>query len=220
MNRITKFDTFIHEEAGTLAAAGSKIRRIVTGQSAGDEIGKLSESQQAKLTNLYWQDPMEAARYLRSIIVKEKNSQFGLGLALALAGSGMIYKASQWEPPVPKPHTDGDFIEVKPGEGITQVTNRIGGTDLSPKSSPEDFMDAIAKTFGKGDYNAGVENLAKGVAGPDKAEIIATLKSLGADPHGHGDNLGEIFAGKWSGTGKSLDDLLDWGAGTKVFVPE
>jgi hypothetical protein len=218
MNRINKFETFIYE-AGTLAAAGSKMRRVVTGQSAGDEIQKLSDSQQQKLIDLYRQDPTEAARYLRSIIIKEKNSQFGLGLALAIAGAGMIYKAANWEPPKPKVE-DGDFVTVKEGDGITQTVNRIGGTDLSPKSSPEDFMDAVAKTFGKGDYNAGVENLVKGVSGPDKAEILATLKSLGANPHEHGDTLGEIFTGKWSGTGKSINDLLDWDLGSKVWVPK
>lgn len=100
MSRIENFSKFTSEG---LASTGSKIRRIVTGQSAGDELEKLSNEQQQKLVDLYNQDPTEAAKYLRSIIIKEKNSQFGLGLALTLAGAGLIYKAIN-EPPVDPPN--------------------------------------------------------------------------------------------------------------------
>ena len=64
----------------------------------------------------------------------------------------------------------------------------------------------------------GIENLTKGVSGSDKSEIISTLKAIGSDPHGNGDTLGQIFQGDMSGTGKTVGDLLDWPAGTKVFV--
>jgi hypothetical protein len=100
--KITKFSEYNEG----LSSMASKARRVVTGQSAGDEIQKLSQNQQDKLTNLYREDPKEAAKYLRSIIVKEKNSQFGLGLALAIAGAGMIYKANQFvEPPLHRTKT-------------------------------------------------------------------------------------------------------------------
>ncbi len=101
IRNFNKFDrrTSLVKEEGPVM---SKARRIVTGQSAGDEIHKLPESQQQRLIELYREDPKEAARYLRSIIIKEKNSQFGLGLALVIAGSGMIYKASNMEPPKPE----------------------------------------------------------------------------------------------------------------------
>lgn len=216
MVKISKFNNFESTTEG-LKEFGAKMRRTVTGQSAGDEIQKLPESQQQKLIDLYNQNPTEAAKYLRSIIVKEKNSQFGLGLALTIAGAALIYKAANIEPP--KPEIEGDYIDVKPGDGITQTVNRIGGTDLSKNSSPEEFMDAVAKTFGKGDYNTGVENLTRGVSGPDKAEILTALKSLASNPHAKGDTLGEIFSGDWSGTGKVTGDMLDWGVGSKVFVP-
>ena len=211
MSKIEKFDEFTNEGLKELAA---KMRRTVTGQSAGEEIEKLPQDQQQKLIDLYKQDPTESAKYLRSIIVKEKNSQFGLGLALTIAGAAMIYKAANINPPPPPP-SDGKFMPSE--EGITQTLNKYTGGDLSPKSSPEEFIKSV-KDFGGGDYNQGIENLTKGVSGSDKGEIIATLKAIGSDPHGNGDTLGQIFQGDWAGTGKSAGDLLDWPAGTKVFV--
>ena len=211
MSKIEKFDEFTNEGLKELAA---KMRRTVTGQSAGEEIEKLPQDQQQKLIDLYIQDPTESAKYLRSIIVKEKNSQFGLGLALTIAGAAMIYKAANINPPPPPP-SDGKFMPSE--EGITQTLNKYTGGDLSPKSSPEEFIKSV-KDFGGGDYNQGIENLTKGVSGSDKGEIIATLKAIGSDPHGNGDTLGQIFQGDWAGTGKTAGDLLDWPAGTKVFV--
>ncbi len=211
MSKIEKFDEFTNEGLKELAA---KMRRTVTGQSAGEEIEKLPQDQQQKLVDLYKQDPTEAAKYLRSIIIKEKNSQFGLGLALTIAGAAMIYKAANVEPPPPPP-SDGKFMPSE--QGITQTLNKYTGSELNPKSSPEDFIKAV-KDFGGGDYNQGIENLTKGVPGVDKDEIITTLKAIGSDPHGNGDTLGEIFQGDWSGTGKTAGDLLDWPADTKVWV--
>ena len=211
MSKIEKFDEFTNEGLKELAA---KMRRTVTGQSAGEEIEKLPQDQQQKLIDLYIQDPTESAKYLRSIIVKEKNSQFGLGLALTIAGAAMIYKAANIEPPKPPP-SDGKFMPSE--EGITQTLNKYTGSELNPKSSPEEFIKSV-KDFGGGDYNQGVENLAKGVSGSDKGEIISTLKAIGSDPHGNGDTLGQIFQSDMSGTGKTAGDLLDWPAGTKVFV--
>ena len=211
MSKIEKFDEFTNEGLKELAA---KMRRTVTGQSAGEEIEKLPQDQQQKLIDLYIQDPTESAKYLRSIIVKEKNSQFGLGLALTIAGAAMIYKAANINPPPPPP-SDGKFMPSE--EGITQTLNKYTGSELNPKSSPEEFIKSV-KDFGGGDYNQGIENLTKGVSGSDKSEIISTLKAIGSDPHGNGDTLGQIFQGDWAGTGKSAGDLLDWPAGTKVFV--
>ena len=71
MSKIEKFSNFTNEG---LKEFGAKMRRTVTGQSAGDEIQKLPESQQQKLIDLYKQDPKEAAKYLRSIIIKEKKN--------------------------------------------------------------------------------------------------------------------------------------------------
>ncbi len=212
MSKIEKFGEFTNED---LKSIGAKMRRTVTGQSAGDELHKLSKQQQQKIIDLYRQDPTEAAKYLRSIIIKEKNSQFGLGLALVIAGAGMIYKASHVEPPTPQP-ADGKFMPSD--EGLTQTLNKYTGSHLGPKSSPDEFVKAV-KDFGGGDYNKGIEYLTKGMAGGDKSEMISTLKSIGGDPFQHGNTLAKMFSGDWAGTGKSAGDLLNWPADTKVWIP-
>ena len=218
MSRIENFSKFTSEG---LASTGSKMRRIVTGQSAGDELEKLSNEQQQKLVDLYNQDPTEAAKYLRSIIIKEKNSQFGLGLALTLAGAALIYKALDVNPPPPPQEPTFHPETVKDGDGISQTLNRFtDGPKLEPGSSPE-LMNQKITDFGNGSWEKGVENLTKGIADPaDRSEIIGVLKSLHANPHEHGDTLGQIFQGTWKGTGKSIGDLFDWKAGTKVFVSD
>lgn len=119
MNRIEKFEYFKNE---SVKSFGSKMRRTVTGQSAGEEIEKLSKAQQEKILSLYKQDPNEAARYLRSIIVKEKNSQFGIGLALTIAGAGMIYKAANFEAPSPEEVPD-DIIDDTPAKPDIEIDN-------------------------------------------------------------------------------------------------
>ena len=75
MSKIEKFDEFTNEGLKELAA---KMRRTVTGQSAGEEIEKLPQDQQQKLIDLYKQDPTESAKYLRSIIIKETQKEFEL----------------------------------------------------------------------------------------------------------------------------------------------
>lgn len=218
MSRIENFSKFTSEG---LASTGSKMRRIVTGQSAGDELEKLSNEQQQKLVDLYIQDPTEAAKYLRSIIIKEKNSQFGLGLALTLAGAALIYKAIN-EPPVdppvePKFHPEA----VKNGEGLEQTLNRYTpGPKLGPESPPELLLKKITQV-GNGNPEVGIENVTKGIVNPtDRAEMVGALKSLFANPHQHGNTLAEIMQGNMSGTGKNIGDLMDWAAGTKIWVPD
>jgi hypothetical protein len=219
MSRIENFSKFTSEG---LASTGSKMRRIVTGESAGDEIEKLSNEQQQKLVDLYIENPMEAAKYLRSIIIKEKNSQFGLGLALTLAGAAMIYKAMDVDPPKPPKPPEIDFHEVavKDGDGLEQALNKVApGPKLTPESPIEDLLTKI-KWLGKGDPELGIENVTKGIVNPtDRAEMVGALKSLFANPHEHGNTLAEIMQGNMSGTGKNIGDLMDWAAGTKIWVP-
>lgn len=143
-DKIVKFDKFNEALSDNLRAAGAKTRRIVTGESAGEEIQKLSQEQQSKIEELYWKNPTEAAKYLRSIIVKEKNSQFGLGLALTIAGSGMIYKASSFEPPDPDnpptpptpPTPSGEDYVVQKGDSWW----RIAKEHLPTGSSDKDIL--------------------------------------------------------------------------------
>ena len=211
-------------------ATTSKMRRIVTGQSAGDEIHKLPESQQKKLIELYLEDPTEAARYLRSIIIKEKNSQFGLGLALTLAGAGMIYKAANMTPPPPPDPSDAVMIKANSMTGgINDVIKQAGGPDsdlLGKASSGADMKAAIAKYLGGGDYEKGVENLLHGMDPADKATNLATLKATIGDPSKAGEKLLDLFPPKGYDDGvpfygvKGAAETPGWWKGSLIRVPK
>jgi hypothetical protein len=109
------------------------------------------------------------------------------------------------------------FASVKPGQGITQVMNVVNNANpsslegikfLTPDSSPEDFIEALKK-LGGGDVQAGINAITTEggmCATPDDAKAV--LNEIVKNPHGHGDNLKEIFQGKWAGTGKSMGDTL------------
>lgn len=182
-NKIKKFDQYNEGLADKIRAMGSKTRRIVTGESAGEEIQKLSQEQQEKIEKLYWENPTEAAKYLRSIIVKEKNSQFGLGLALTIAGAGMIYKASNFEPPdpddpplppdPPKPNVD-DYI-VQKGDSWWKIAQE----HLPAGASNKEIL-AYAKQLAA---DNGAENLYSGKFGspglkPDTWTNMASGESV------------------------------------------
>jgi hypothetical protein len=210
MSKVIKFDEFISED---IASFGAKMRRTVTGQSAGDEIDKLPVEDQEKLTELYRQNPTEAAKYLRSIIIREKNNQFGLGLALAVAGSALIYKAATFEPP--KPDVKGDWVDFKPGEGETQFLNRQFGTDLGPDSKLSDFTDVVAQKMGNGSYEEGCRNLVAGLkTGGEQETVLSNLLKLqNVDPS---EPLRDVFSGELAPHGG-----LAWGdLGGKVFIPD
>lgn len=213
MSRIENFSNFISED---LASTGAKMRRIVTGQSAGDEIQKLSTEQQNKLIQLYRQDPTEAAKYLRSIIIREKNSQFGLGLALTLAGAAMIYKAAQVDPPPPpKPRVEGEWVKFKPGEGETQFLQREFGIKCGPNDELANYTNGIAKHLGNGNYEEGCKNLVAGLKpGAEHDEILSNLLKLKSMDQGL--PLKDVFVGDLS-----PHHGLAWGdLGGQVFVPD
>lgn len=175
MDRIEKFEYFKNE---SIKSFGSKMRRTVTGQSAGEEIEKLSKAQQEKILSLYKDDPNEAARYLRSIIVKEKNSQFGIGLALTVAGAGMIYKAANFEAPQPDEVPD-DIIDPKPDLEINDYEVQKG--DSWWKISKEGLID-------------------QGNPNPSDADIMAYHKQLAG--HNGADYL---YSGKQGSPGLEAD---------------
>jgi hypothetical protein len=209
-------------------ATTSKMRRIVTGQSAGDEIHKLPVEQQKKLIELYLKNPTEAAEYLRSIIIKEKNSQFGLGLALTLAGAGMIYKAANMEPPPPPEPTDAVMIKANTMTGgINDALKQMGVSDselLSKASTGADMKAAIIK-LGGGDYEKGVENLLHGMDPADKAANIATLKATIGDPSNADAKLLDLFPPKGYDNGvpyygvKGSPETPGWWKGSLIRVP-
>lgn len=210
MNRIEKFKNFTNEGAFT-----SKMRRIVTGESAGEEIEKLSIEQQNKLLDMYRKDPTEAAKYLRSIIIREKNSQFGLGLALTLAGAAMIYKALDVDPPPPpKPRVEGEWVKFDKGEGMGNWAQHKYGVECGPKDPVGNLQDFITNKLGNGNYEVGAENYVAGLkAGPEHDEILSNLLKLKSiDPS---TNMEDVFVGDWSPHhGFAWGDL-----GGKVWVP-
>lgn len=170
MSRIEKFGDFTSEGFDSFMA---RQRRIVTGASAGEEIHKLSEEQQQELMDLYIKDPNEAAKYLRSIIIREKNKQFGLGLALTVAGAAMVYKAMNVNPPKPPhPVDDGDILKFKEGEGLMQATNRVDGTNFGPKSPSEDFVNHLINRYGHGDPKVAADNLF-GRLSPTESQVLS-----------------------------------------------
>jgi hypothetical protein len=100
------------------------------------------------------------------------------------------------------------FGSIKPNEGMTQLMNEMNNAGLSPKSSPEEFLNQV-KILGGGDMNAGIDALSErgGIfANPNDAKAVLT--EIAKNPHGHGDNLGEIFKDNWAGTGKQMGDAL------------
>ena len=97
---------------------------------------------------------------------------------------------------------------IKPGEGMTQILNRMMGTHLSSSSSPEEFLAAV-KTLGGGNVQAGIDALAaKGGIFPTSDAAKSALELIAKSPHEHGDTLGQIFQGKMAGTGKVFGDVF------------
>jgi len=186
-NKFNKPTTSVNEEGPLM----SKARRVVTGQSAGDEIHKLPESQQRRLVELYLEDPKEAARYLRSIIVKEKNSQFGLGLALTIAGAGMIYKAANMEPPKPE--------ELKPEPKPDDI-----GPEPAPDTSGEDYIVKRGDSW----WKIAKEHLP---AGSSDKDILAYTKQLAGE-----NGADHLYSGKYGSPGLKPDAWTDLDSGEYV----
>lgn len=112
------------------------------------------------------------------------------------------------------------FASIKPNEGMTQIMNRLNGMNLNPNSSPEDFINGV-KQLGGGNVNDGINALTQqGGIFTDPEVARKALTEIVNNPHGHGDNLGEIFQGKWAGTGRSLGDSLvtQTGGGLKGMI--
>ena len=98
--------------------------------------------------------------------------------------------------------------DIKPGEGMTQILNRAYDLNLSPKSSPQEFLEAVKKVGG-GNVEKGIQMMSeKGGIFKDPAAARDTLEEIARNPNGHGKTLGEIFKGNWAGTGRSAGDTL------------
>jgi hypothetical protein len=100
------------------------------------------------------------------------------------------------------------FADINPGEGMTQIMNRLNGLNLNPNSTPQDFLNGV-KQLGGGDLNAGIDALSASggiFKNPEAAKQV--LEAIAQNPNGYGSNLGEVFQGQWAGTGKQVGDLL------------
>ena len=150
-------------------------------------------------------------------------------LAMALAGAGASLGAFSWlantdwfkhlfdvvskNPSIEMiKQTVGNNTEIigniKPGQGLTQLMNSMNHAGITPNTTPEQFLEQV-KILGGGDVNAGINALAaKGgiFVNPEAAKSVLT--DIAQNPHGHGNTLGQIFKGKWAGTGKSVGDML------------
>lgn len=100
------------------------------------------------------------------------------------------------------------FASIKPGEGMTQIMNRLNGLNLNQNSSPHDFLDGV-KQLGGGDLQAGIDALsADGGIFQNPQGAKQALEAIAQNPNAYGDNLGQMFQGNLAGTGKQVGDLL------------
>ena len=97
---------------------------------------------------------------------------------------------------------------IKPGQGLTQLMNSMNHAGITPNTTPEQFLEQV-KILGGGDVNAGINALAaKGGIFVNSNAAKSVLTDIAQNPHGHGNTLGQIFKGKWAGTGRSIGDML------------
>lgn len=97
---------------------------------------------------------------------------------------------------------------IKPGEGMTQIMNRLNGINLNPNSSPQEFISGV-KTLGGGNINDGIDALTQqGGIFKDPEAARKALTEIVNNPNAHGSNLGQIFQGQMAGTGESFGDSL------------
>jgi hypothetical protein len=143
-------------------------------------------------------------------------------LPAALLGAGASFGALSWlieymfppekvtslTPETVREASEQAFGNVKPGEGMTQIMNRLMGSNLSPNSSPNDVVEVLSK-IGGGNAQNGVEIITQqgGIfRDPDLAK--QTLTAIVKNPTEHGTTLKQVFAGTWAGTGRMAGDTL------------
>lgn len=105
---------------------------------------------------------------------------------------------------------------VKSGDGLTQTLNKFYTSKLSAGSSPEEFVNALAKVGG-GNAAKGAELLTQKGGMLQVPGARDVLMDIIKDPNGKGDTLGAIFKGKLAGTGKEIGDILVTQPGSAIF---
>ena len=94
--------------------------------------------------------------------------------------------------------------DIKPGEGVYKLLGRVTEHPLDSNSSPEEFMNAL-KQIGGGDANKGVDLLCQKGGVMMKPEFAAKgLHDFVNNPDKF-KNMGELFKGTASGTGKLVE---------------
>jgi hypothetical protein len=108
-----------------------------------------------------------------------------------------------------KNSTEETLGSINPGEGMTQILNRVfDNVNLDPSSSPEEFLSAV-KQVGGGSVDKGIELLASdGGIFKDPEAAKWTLKAIESNPTKFGDTLKDVFDGRWAGTGAEAGDTL------------
>jgi hypothetical protein len=143
-------------------------------------------------------------------------------LPASLLGAGASFGALSWlihymfpaekittmTPETIKQATEQAFGNIKPGEGMTQIMNRLMGSNLSPNSNPKDVVEVLSK-IGGGNAQKGVEIITQqGGIFKDPAAAKETLSAIVSNPNQHGSTLKQVFSGTWAGDGKIAGDTL------------
>lgn len=117
-------------------------------------------------------------------------------------------KITQWTPQIIQEKAQAVLGNIKPGEGMTQIMNRVLGTHLNPNSNPKEIVDALSK-LGGGDANKGIEIITqKGGIFSNPEAAKNTLSAIVGNPTEHGGTLKQVFSGTWAGTGRMAGDTL------------
>ena len=143
-------------------------------------------------------------------------------LPAALLGAGASFGALSWlvhylfpadkittmTPETIKQASEQVFGNIKPGEGMTQIMNRLMGSNLTPNSNPSDIVEVLSK-IGGGDAQKGVDIITQqsGIF-KDPAAAKETLSAIVSNPTEHGSTLKQVFSGNWAGTGRAAGDTL------------
>jgi len=143
-------------------------------------------------------------------------------LPLALLGAGASFGALSWvieylfpaekittyTPEIVEKLSSEKLGDIKSGEGMTQIMNRLLGSDLSSSSNPTEVVETLSK-LGGGNPQTGVDIITQqGGIFRDPELAHNTLSELVKNPTAHGDTLKEVFQGDWAGTGKQAGDTL------------
>lgn len=94
--------------------------------------------------------------------------------------------------------------DIKPGEGVYKLLGRVTEHNLDANSSPSEMVEAL-KQIGGGDANKGVDLLCQdGGVMMKPSEAAKGLHDLVNNPDQY-NNLGDMFKGTASGTGKLVE---------------